>query len=1486
MEKRHEGLAPFSSDECPNSGEDSDEDVITDYLGSTHSDCSRVPIGTDLTGLDPHHTDNLIDSGYTKDTTNIMSESVDEQHHRRRQQHPQELDSVVQSQPVPFVPIISVTPHSPGLAKPYLILEDTVQHFHELYDSVQRMRDITLSTLPNNKRAEQRLISSCPSLRHLIANEAGTRSSDQDGGSDPDLLANCSTNSSPSHFPSVGHPQTIQGIDRRRSWTDLEDSRLGRRSSAQNHLQAQNMRQRSISLSSLDSEMDLELDGKSRTGSSSVGNRACRSQSSTHSLNEADLVQNPFNQGDFKKIAIKRGGQRLGEAVGLMPGVIGARLPLQKSISTPSIVTPPGHATHAESAIRAAPSLTASRHERNEKGSGSETETEDLHTAHGHDYHEDLTREGTPNVQTSLDELLNDGVVYDDHHSEKTRRKRGSLFFRKKKDKSGKKVSQLQTHQWITITGNPGSYVCDFCMKHLVNKPVLHCENCGVTAHQIQNCKDQLSLECTKSKHHSNKASSKSMSSVSSISVSVNMKRGSTSSLPLPSSTGSGREINSKKAVTSYSPWRRVATKLGVNQTINEEKDGDANQHRDISGGWEEFDFGDESHQFTIVDLEGLDPELGLGREEPDSWSAAIGRNIALRLVDNCEREVKRQEHIYEFVLTEKHHCLVLLAMDRIFVEGLRKHFRLGPPDLERMFPRLRDLTNIHLRFLLKLRRRQSASAVVPSISDILVDQFSGENSLRMKSAYGEFCSRHRDAVDAYKYYLRHDPRFARFVSHCQTNPLLKKKGIPECILFVTQRLTKYPLLVEPLIKTGLSTEEGESLRKALALVKEILGDVDACVANKEREDRKLEIYNRIDAKSFATYRDAKFKKSDIMGSNRHLKFEGTACLMQGRGKMASVVVVVLTDVLFFLVETKDQKYAFFAPDNKAGVVSLQKLLVREKAGQESRGIYLISSNPAEPEMFELKIQKPKDKHLWIQAIRSAVEACPQDTDNPNSSELRDNRSSSISMLSVEERQRIAEAKQSHILSIVDELRKKDTEQALLLEERMGLQLRLLYTASFWSGNESESEKAEKADKALPNYTRLVRNEGIDSAQLWQEVVVAVQEATKLASSLSYTTGGATLSRSLSSAGERHSEAYVAPTLCVPRRAETFAGFDHNKERYPWRDSKIVNTIVPLPKIREVIPEEGIKEEVGPEINTDQQLAAIRLSHYVYTLLCIISNQMTTIDSLQAQLAVCKEGSTNTTKTSGSRPNPNRQLEELRNLQDQLSREKAAFRATTQQERTQLDEERAELSRRREQLAAEQRDVAQQRDQLFRRLEALERQGVSLLPPSTAGPAPVHISHAIQDTAQSRKTQAEGKRIPMNLISATNQQKVQSSLPPIKQQLPLKLASGSNNSNSRSNSASNNSPDRHSRTESSPATATSSIFSSSDFGNYQSHNSQTHPPNKSLRISRSPSHHQRHHQQQQQLAQLQQQQQHQHQHQQQQQQQQQQPPQEEEVIFF
>jgi hypothetical protein len=62
----------------------------------------------------------------------------------------------------------------------------------------------------------------------------------------------------------------------------------------------------------------------------------------------------------------------------------------------------------------------------------------------------------------------------------------------------------------------------------------------------------------------------------------------------------------------------------------------------------------------------------------------------------------------------------------------------------------------------------------------------------------------------------------------------------------------------------------------------------------------------------------------------------------------------------------------------------------------------------------------------------------------------------------------------------------------------------------------------------------------------------------------------------------------------------------------PWRNA-LLATVPPG------VLTSGMAESTGelPHLLTlgqEQQLAAVRLTHYVYTLLCIISQQMTTID--------------------------------------------------------------------------------------------------------------------------------------------------------------------------------------------------------------------------------------------------------------------------------
>ncbi len=75
-----------------------------------------------------------------------------------------------------------------------------------------------------------------------------------------------------------------------------------------------------------------------------------------------------------------------------------------------------------------------------------------------------------------------------------------------------------------------------------------------------------------------------------------------------------------------------------------------------------------------------------------------------------------------------------------------------------------------------------------------------------------------------------------------------------------------------------------------------------------------------------------------------------------------------------------------------------------------------------------------------------------------------------------------------------------------------------------------------------------------------------LQEANKLVSSV-FTSVSHNLSRSVSSAGEKHSNAYSSPSL--PRRAETFNGFDQQSK----------------PKITEIDIQDGGESEIGMPIH-------------------------------------------------------------------------------------------------------------------------------------------------------------------------------------------------------------------------------------------------------------------------------------------------------------
>ena len=49
---------------------------------------------------------------------------------------------------------------------------------------------------------------------------------------------------------------------------------------------------------------------------------------------------------------------------------------------------------------------------------------------------------------------------------------------------------------------------------------------------------------------------------------------------------------------------------------------------------------------------------------------------------------------------------------------------------------------------------------MIPSIADVLLEQFHSDTAVRWQQAYGVFCSQHSDAVNVYKDLLKSDRRW------------------------------------------------------------------------------------------------------------------------------------------------------------------------------------------------------------------------------------------------------------------------------------------------------------------------------------------------------------------------------------------------------------------------------------------------------------------------------------------------------------------------------------------------------------------------------------------------------------------------------------------------------------------------------------------------------------------------------------------------------
>ncbi|XP_042285262.1 rho guanine nucleotide exchange factor 18a [Thunnus maccoyii] len=380
---------------------------------------------------------------------------------------------------------------------------------------------------------------------------------------------------------------------------------------------------------------------------------------------------------------------------------------------------------------------------------------------------------------------------------------------------------------------------------------------------------------------------------------------------------------------------------------------------------------------------------------EAESWSVAVDQNYLKTL---HKEAVKRQDVIYELIQTEMNHVRTLKILLYVYMHELRQSLLIEEAKLERLFPGVDALLTLHQHFLncLKIRQNQSQEEGSPNsyqisqLGDVLISQFSGVLGERMKEWYGVFCSHHNDAISFYKEQLQSNKKLQSLIRKIGQLPLVRRLGIPECFLLVTQRITKYPVMVERIIQnTEADTDEYQSLVRGLALIKDTISQVNDQVCEYEKATRLRDICLRLEPRSQGRLKDGRpFRREDLVQRNRMLLREGTVT-WKSSGRQKDIHAVLLSDVLLLLQE-KDQKLVFAAVDNKPSVISLQRLIVREVAHEDKAMFLICACTTTMPEMYEIHTGSREECISWMHQIREAVNCYPEEEDSEETARLQE----------------------------------------------------------------------------------------------------------------------------------------------------------------------------------------------------------------------------------------------------------------------------------------------------------------------------------------------------------------------------------------------------------------------------------------------------------------------------------------------------------------
>uniref|UniRef100_A0A673CIB3 Rho guanine nucleotide exchange factor (GEF) 11 n=1 Tax=Sphaeramia orbicularis TaxID=375764 RepID=A0A673CIB3_9TELE len=368
-----------------------------------------------------------------------------------------------------------------------------------------------------------------------------------------------------------------------------------------------------------------------------------------------------------------------------------------------------------------------------------------------------------------------------------------------------------------------------------------------------------------------------------------------------------------------------------------------------------------------LPDAVGLEEEVCDGQ----NWQETVPPQLLATL---SPKEVDRQAVIYELFTTEVSHLRTLRVLDQVFFQKMRSV--LNSDELACIFPNLPQVYELHASLCEAMKKRRD-TPIVQNIGDVMLSRFEGAAGDEFQEQASQLCSQQSQALELIKNKQRKDPRFAHIIQECEASPHCRRLQLKDLLVSEMQRLTKYPLLLDNIIKyTDAGSSDLPSLQRAQTCCRGILQVVNEVVGEMEQRQRLSQYQRRLDAAP-------QFKSLDL--TTKRMIHEGPLTWKVSKDKQIEIQALLLSDCLVLLQRGPDDRLQLRYPsrwlsgggggsgDSKTSfspLVKLDSLLVRSVA-TDNKALYVISAT--ERQIYELVAGTSKEKNIWKDFLEKTI---------------------------------------------------------------------------------------------------------------------------------------------------------------------------------------------------------------------------------------------------------------------------------------------------------------------------------------------------------------------------------------------------------------------------------------------------------------------------------------------------------------------------------